>query len=268
MKTTSRSIVNWRFLWAIPFLTLWLGSSTVRSQSLDPGRWDRLLKANVTEDGWVDYEAIRRKSSADLKAIIHELQRIDVDRLGTANERKAFWINAYNAITTQKLIDSDLPDEVPHASFFGKNIFKERTYRVAGKIRSLDDIEHGILRKKFRDSRIHPALVCGASSCPRLRPEAYTGVELDRQLDEEARRWVQVGRNKKGERKNYLDREKGIYYVSKIFDWYEEDFDDSTEGVLKFLRRYALDSDRKYLERNPVKVRYLTYDWNINSKPE
>ncbi len=268
MKTTFRSIVNWRSLWAIPFLTLWLGSSTARSQSLDLGRWDRLLRANVTEDGWVDYEAIRSKSSADLKAIIHELGKVDVDRLRTVNERKAFWINAYNAITIQKLIDSGLPNEVPHAAFFGRNIFKERTYRVAGKIRSLDDIEHGILRKQFKDNRIHAALVCGASSCPRLHPKAYTGVDLDRQLDEEARRWVQVGRNKKGERKNYLDREKGIYYVSKIFDWYEEDFDDNSEGVLKFLRRYATDSDRKYLERNPVKVRYVTYDWNINSKPE
>ncbi len=266
MKTTFPSIVNWRSLWAIPFLTLWLGSSTVRSQSFDPGRWDRLLKADVTEDGWVDYEAIRSKSSADLKAIIHELGSVDVDRLGTVNERKAFWINAYNALTIQKLIDSDLPDEVPHASFFGKNIFKERTYRVAGKIRSLDDIEHGILRKKFRDNRIHAALVCGASSCPRLRLEAYTGAELDRQLDEEARRWVQVGKNKKGERKNYLDRKRGIYYVSKIFDWFEEDFGDSSEGVLKFLRRYASERDRRFMERNRVKVRYLTYDWSINSK--
>lgn len=267
MKTTFRSIVNRRSLWAIPFLTLWLGSSTARSQSLDPGRWDRLLRANVTEDGWVDYEAIRSTWSADLKAIIQELGSVDVDQLATVNERKAFWINAYNAITIQKLIDSELPEEVPHAFFFGRNIFKERTYRVTGKIRSLDDIEHGILRKQFKDNRIHAALVCGASSCPRLRPEAYTGTELDGQLDEEARRWVQVDRDKNGERKNYLDRKRGIYYVSKIFDWFEEDFGDSTEGVLKFLRRYASEQDRKYVERNRVKVRYLTYDWTINSKP-
>ncbi len=65
----------------------------------------------------------------------------------------------------------------------------------------------------------------------------------------------------------YLDRKRGIYYVSKIFDWFEEDFGDSTEGVLKFLRRYASEQDRKYVERNRVKVRYLTYDWTINSKP-
>lgn len=108
--------------------------------------------------------------------------------------------------------------------------------------------------------------MCGASSCPRLRPEAYTAKDIDRQLDEEARRWVQTGRTKDGERKNYLDRRKAVLYASKIFDWFEEDFGGNEEGVLDFVKRYASASDREFLEENRVKVKYLTYSWRLNSQ--
>ncbi|MEM7234256.1 MAG: DUF547 domain-containing protein, partial [Planctomycetota bacterium] len=175
-------------------------------------------------------------------------------------------VNAYNALCVQKLIDHKLPKKVPNAVFFGANIFKESTYKVAGKVRSLDDIEHGILRQSFKDNRIHAALVCGASSCPRLRAEAYEGRKLDQQLDEECRRWIRSGLDLKGKRKNYLDRRRNVFYASKIFDWFEEDFGDSTKGVLKFIKKYASDDDRRFLEANRVTVRYLTYDWTLNFK--
>ena len=240
--------------------------SAVRAAPFDHGRWEKILRSTVSEDGWVDYRSIREKWSGELETYIEELGKASPEKLIGASEKEAFWINAYNAICVKKLLDHKLPATVPHAVFFGKNIFKERTYRVAGKPRSLDDIEHRILRRSFKDRRVHAALVCGASSCPRLRPEAYSGKKLAQQLDEECRRWVQVGKDKKGRRKNYLDREKKIFYVSKIFDWYQEDFDDSAAGVLRFIRKYAAEEDRKFLESQQVRVRYLDYDWALNGK--
>ena len=178
----------------------------------------------------------------------------------------AFWINAYNAICARTLIDHKLPADVPHAAFFGTNIFKKSTYRIAGKVRSLDDIEHGILRSKFKDARVHAALVCGASSCPRLRPEAYEGSTLSKQLDEEARRWIQSGTDKNGKRKNRLDRARKTFYASKIFSWFQEDFGDSDRGVLEFVKRFASAADREFLVKNNVRVKYLGYDWALNKK--
>jgi hypothetical protein len=247
--------------WFFPLLASYQGEA----HAFDHSRWTEILEATVTGDGWVDYHAIRKSWSRELGLYLRDLGAATAKDLPTAAERKAFWINAYNALCVRKLLDSSLPAEVPHASFFGKNIFTERTYRVAGKIRSLDDIEHGILRERFGDNRIHAAIVCGASSCPRLRPEAYAAAKLDTQLDEECRRWVQTGKTKTGKRKNYLDRGKGIYYASKIFDWFEEDFGDSTEGILKFLRRYSSEVDREYLKTHRVKLRFLSYDWRLNS---
>ncbi len=237
-----------------------------KGQSFLHARWDGLLRKYVTEEGWVDYRRLRREGATELKSYLEQLARTNVAKLGNRDVQKAFWINAYNAICVQTLIDQKLPAEVPHAFFFGTNIFKLRTYQVAGKIRSLDDIEHGILRKKFKDQRIHAVVVCGASSCPRLRPEAYTGSKLNQQMDDEARRWISVGTDKSGKRKNYLDQRRKVFYASKIFDWYMEDFEDSEAGVKKFIQRFATPETRQFMARNKVRVTYLGYDWRLNKK--
>ncbi len=229
--------------------------------------WTRVLREHVTPEGWIDYRKLRRETRSQLDAYLRQIAGTDLRSLSSRDERVAFWINAYNAICVRTLIAHDLPKEVPHAVLFGKNIFTEETYRVAGKVRSLDEIEHQILRKKYKDPRVHAALVCGASSCPRLRPEAYEAPILSKQLDEETRRWVQSGKDLKGKRKNYLDRSRKTMYVSKIFDWFEEDFGGNDRGVLAFVRRYASDEDRKFLESNRVRVRYLAYDWSLNQRP-
>ncbi len=234
-------------------------------RSLHAG-WDRLLKKYVTEGGWVDYRRLQARDGAELKAYLKQLAGTNVAELGSRNAQKAFWINAYNAICVQTLIDQKLPEEVPHAFFFGTNIFKLETYKVAGKIRSLDEIEHEILRKRFTDSRIHAVVVCGASSCPRLRPEAFDGARLEAQLDEEARRWISVGKDLKGKRKNYLDRGRKIFYASKILDWYMEDFGDNVAGVRKFIQRYADPQVRQFMTANKVRIKYLDYDWRLNKQ--
>lgn len=230
--------------------------------------WDGLLKEHVNKAGRVDYTELRRDGSGILRKYLRELARADLSKIRDERELKAFWTNAYNAICVQTLIDHDLPSSVPHSKVpvFGTNIFTERTYEVAGKVRSLDDIEHGILRKLYRDPRLHAALVCGARSCPRLRPEAYTGKDLDRQLEEECRSWVQKETSDGRKRKNRLDRADRVYYVSKILDWFQEDFGGSERGVLRFLKKYSSADDRKFLEENRVRIEYLTYDWTLNAQ--
>ncbi len=229
--------------------------------------FDKILKRYVSEDGWVDYEGLKRGGAADLRAYLASLEDVDVSALGT-KEQIAFWINAYNAVCIQLLLDKKLPGEVPRRSFLGvgTNLFKIEKYRVAGKVRSLDNIEHGNLRKRFTDNRIHAAVVCGASSCPRLRPEAFTGERLDTQLDEECRRWINVGLTKKGKRKNELDRGRKVFRASKIFSWYKDDFGGSNKGVLNFIGRYADPETKAFLEREKVSVTFVDYDWSLNKR--
>ena len=241
--------------------------SLAQSSSIEDSNWNRLLEANVNQAGWVDYQSIRSEWNESLKGYIKELGATDIDDLTTNSARKAFWINAYNAVTIQTLIDEGLPEEVPHARFFGKNIFKQENYRIAGKVRSLDEIEHEILRKRYSDPRIHAALVCGASSCPRLRPEAYTAEKLNEQLDEEVRIWLRKGLDKKGNRKNYLDRDEALFHASEIFKWFNEDFKGGGKaGVLKFIAQYLPEEDRNFIKKHEVDIEYLDYDWSLNNR--
>ena len=226
--------------------------------------WSRFLAEHVSEQGWVDYAAIRSADFAALDAFLGRLAETDAGSLRTTEERLAFWINAYNAVCIRKIIEHGLPKEVPHAKLFGKNIFEERTYVVAGKKRSLDGIEHGILREEFSEPRVHATIVCAASSCPRLRREAYEPARLDQQLDEECRSWISAEVDLKGQRKNRLDAAAKTFYASKIFSWFQDDFGGSDEAVLRFVKRYVSESDREFLQKNSVRVRYLAYDWTLN----
>lgn len=227
-------------------------------------RWDRWLKKYVSAAGWVDYTALQKNGLPELDAYLQELAATRLSDLGNPKEEMAFWINAYNTVCIRTLVDHKLPKEVPNTVFFGANIFKEERYEIVGKVRTLDEIEHEILRVKFKDNRVHAAVVCGASSCPRLRPEAYTGDQLDAQLDEEARYWISVGKDLSGKRKNYLDRSGKTFYASKIFSWFQEDFGDSDAGVLQFIKRFATVEDRAFLNQNRVRLRFLDYDWALN----
>jgi hypothetical protein len=250
---------------ALPLLVLVSLPIDAIAQPFRHDRWDRLLKAHVTAEGWVDYEALAGKSARELKAYLRELAAADPAKLGGPKDEMAFWINAYNAICVQTLIDHGLPATVPHAKVIGANIFTEKKYEVAGEVRSLDGIEHGILRARFKEPRVHAAVVCGAESCPRLRPEAFTGERLEKQLDEEAVSWIQKEKDRKGRRKNHLDREAGILHASKIFDWYGEDFG-GDRGVIDFIAMYSAEADRDFIRKNKVRLKHLPYDWSINGQ--
>ena len=121
--------------------------------TVDHSVWNEIVDATVSDDGWVDYQAIKRKWSRKLRAYISSLGSVDVGKLDSKAEKMAFWINAYNAVTIQILLDEGLPAEVPHAAFFGKNIFKQFNEDFYGG----DD--EGVLKflKKFgdKDNRIY-----------------------------------------------------------------------------------------------------------------
>lgn len=268
---TSTLLSQTRRIAAVWLLATWtmliVGVLSGATAPVDHSPWDRMLKKTVTEDGWVDYQSIQSQWQDTLAGYLQTLATTEVQDLSSQSAKKAFWINAYNAVTIQILVDEGLPDTVPHAVFWGKNIFRQKEYRIAGKVRSLDNIEHDILRKRYPDPRVHAVLVCGASSCPRLRPEAYTADKLDRQMTEEAQRWVREGRNKNGRRKNRLDQAERTYYVSAIFDWFEKDFyGGGQDGVLKFLKKYGSSENRQFLQSHDVNIEHIDYDWSLNSQ--
>jgi hypothetical protein len=215
--------------------------------------WADLLGKYIRPDG-VDYSGFRKEEDR-LDRYLKVLEDTDPDKL-SRNEQYAYYINAYNAWTV-KLILSDYPN-VKSIKDFGtilQSPWQKKWVRINGKTVTLDHVEHDILRPRYKDPRVHFAINCSAISCPPLRPEPYLADTLDRQLTDSTRSFVNDA--------DSYRLEGNTLYVSRIFKWFSEDFD---EDALGFYLQYAQGDLKERLNRNKdrIRVKYLHYDWSLN----
>jgi hypothetical protein len=243
-----------------------------------------VLRTYVNPQGLVNYKELKA-NRASLDAFATALENLDpqVYSQWTNKEKVAFWLNAYNALTLEAII-AHYPIQ---PSFFASLRFPQNSIRqipgvwdklrfaVMGQKMTLDEIEHQTLRKEFNEPRIHMALVCAALGCPPLRNEPYTGSELDAQLDDQTRRFLQNALQFR------VDQDEGQVYLSPIFQWFGQDFVPvySTDGkfagygetegaVLSFVSRYLGEEERHYLGTGKYDLEYLDYDWSLNEQKE
>jgi hypothetical protein len=172
----------------------------------------------------------------------------------------AFLINAYNAFTVEKILTRypDIRSIWDFGKIFG-NPFKDDFFALLGERRSLDAIEHGMLRPGYKDPRVHYAVNCASIGCPMLREEAYVPARLDAQLDEQARRFLS------DRARNRYDAESGKLQVSRIFDWFAEDFEPRARYFVPYAERLAEDAaGREAVRGARAGLDFLDYDWSLN----
>ena len=205
--------------------------------------------------GFVDYPAIA--GDGRFNDYLEYIAETDPSTFSSEPEKLAFWINAYNALAIKGIIDGLSPD-----GFFARvRFFKTTDYRLAGREINLYDLEREIIIP-FAEPRIHFAIVCASASCPKLTSEIYRAETLDQQLDEVARSFIN------NTDKNQFDTKLRIANLSKIFDWFTEDFEQHSGSVANYLRAYAEDEAvLETLASEDLYVRYLDYDWSLNGKP-
>jgi Protein of unknown function, DUF547 len=239
------------------------------SAPLSYADYGTVLRTYVNADGLVDYPALQANPQV-LKDFIVQLGSVSPDTYvaWSKNEKIAFLINAYNAITLESIVNQN-PLKGSIKDIFG--VWNFRKHTVMGRSLTLDNIEHDILRKDFQEPRIHAALVCAAISCPPLRQEPYTGENLDKQLDDQVRKWL----SSQGLR---IDRTQNRVSVSSIFKWFGEDWqktyaandkfvgNEKERAVLNFISNYVSPEDKNYLEQGDYKLEYLNYDWLLNKQ--
>jgi hypothetical protein len=231
-----------------------LGLATTSSAStVNHEIWAELL-AKYIKPGGVDYTGFKTEENR-LDQYLKVLENTDPDKL-SRNEQYAYYINAYNAWTV-KLILSGYPG-VKSIKDFGtifKSPWQKDWVRINGEVLTLDYVEHDILRPRYKDPRVHFAINCSAVSCPPLNPEPYLAATLDQQLDESTRSFINDA--------NSYRLEGNTLYVSRIFKWFSEDFN---EDALGFYLQYAEGDLKQKLARHKdgVKVKYLRYDWSLN----
>jgi hypothetical protein len=204
----------------------------------------------------VDYEAIR--SDPGWKRLVTQVQDARPSQLDRAGQM-AFWINAYNILAID-LVAKHFPIEsIKDIGTFFSPVWGHELATIEGVPISLGEIEHERLRPTG-DPRIHAAIVCASTSCPPLARTPYRPDHLEEDLSVAMRTWLSSP--KKGFR---IDRASRRVFVSKIFDWFEDDFE-RTGGALATAARYTAPGDAAWLRANMdrVSIEYLDYDWSLN----
>lgn len=211
--------------------------------------WTSILKKNVSASGNVDYRGILKEKTS-LDAYLKLLSANPPKTNWSANEHKAYWINAYNAFTISLIIQNYPVKSIKDIGGLFKSPWDVEFINIGGTIYTLNHIEHEILRKEFADPRIHFAIVCASRSCPNLRNEAFDASRLDKQLDEQATAFIN---DSSKNRISSVDIE-----ISKIFDWFKNDFT-ANESLINFLNKYS----KIKIDPN-ASVSNLSYDWSLN----
>jgi hypothetical protein len=206
----------------------------------------------------VDYPAIA--ASADWRRLVASLASEDLAALRTREQQLAFWINAYNVLAIDLVAQHYPIASIRDIGSLLRPVWKRSAGRAGGRTVTLDEIEHEIVRP-LGDPRTHGVVICASTSCPALPREPLTAERLDAQLDTAMRRWM--ADPGKGLR---IDRDARTIHLSKIFDWFEEDFA-KAGGVVAFAARYAPESDREWLSTHGAAARleYFDYDWAVNA---
>jgi Protein of unknown function, DUF547 len=237
--------------------------------------WTALLRRHVrllrgghaTQVAYAGFQADRPA----LKAYLDSLSAVTSATFGGwgKSERQAFLINAYNAFTVE-LILTRYPDlkSIKDLGSLLSSPWKPSWIPLLGTRRSLDDIEHAMLRKRgdYDDPRVHFAVNCASIGCPALREEAFVAARLDAQMDEQALRFMS------DRSRNRFNAQRGRLELSKIFDWFGEDFRLGHRGIASlpaFAARYAdqladAPADRERIRAGGVDIAFTDYDWALN----
>jgi hypothetical protein len=240
-----------------------VSTATVSAAGPDYKLWQDLLSKHYDPARGMDYKSLKQ-DKATRDRLRQQMAAVDVASLSKP-EQLAYWINLYNISTVNVVAESYPVDSIRDIStdpIIRLNVFKKPSVQVKGGTMSLDDVENKKIREVFKDPRIHFAINCAAESCPPIRPEPFTGARIDQQLDDQARKFL-IGPH--GVR---LEDDGGelTLHVTKILDWFKDDFESWGGGTLPFLRKYLTPDKVKRIDaaKGRVELEFDDYSWKLN----
>ena len=239
----------------------WGRAELVSMDDIDHSSFDKLLKKYVDRDGYVDYFAWQRSRAdrSSLQNYLSMLSRATPSKKASKDAQLAFWINAYNAVTLEGIMQVYPTSSIRKhtAKLFGYNIWQDLPLWVGDNKYSLENIEHKVLRK-MKEPRIHFAIVCASVGCPRLRNEAYFAKRLEKQLADNSKDFFSRSQN--------FRMNGNRLYVSSILKWFASDFGASQAARFQYLQPYLPDAAKQVAVQSGTRISYLDYDWLLNDQ--
>lgn len=230
------------------------------ASGVDHALWDYLLKTYV-EGGLVDYDGLGRDYL--FRVYLRQLSEAEPENLMTGADELALLCNAYNAFVMDGVITHRIQDSVMKYKHNDKGFFDVEEHIYRGKTISLNHLEHEIIRKRFKEPRVHVALVCAAKSCPAIRAEAFVGKRLSAQLEDQS---VQFANNSKYVQ---FDPSDNSLRLSPLLNWYGDDWS-HMGGYLPWLGERVRDEALKDVirrdARDEIEITFFDYDWSLNSQ--
>ena len=240
---------------------IWDQADNSSEAVIDHSLWQTVLDDYVkpSADGInrFAYKALAAEGADTLKRYLAAMAKIDPRNYNVA-EQQAYWINVYNAVTVNEVLKYPSKSSILRMGdrFFAVGPWDDEVFEVAGEDLTLNDIEHRILRPIFKDHRVHYAVNCASIGCPNLGTVAFSGAELESQLANQERDYLNHPRGVTFDKKGRLK-------LSQIYEWYGTDFAEDEEGLVAHLaERHATLGDK--LKAYTGDVTY-DYDWDLNS---
>ena len=259
-------LVSVTTVYGAPALKLWPRWQSHDADSsviVDHADWNLILQRYVDAShpsgiNRFNYTGVIPKDRQVLRDYLQKMQNIEVSGL-KRDEQKAFWINLYNALTVDVILDhypvKSIRDIDISPGIFSNGPWDAKLLEIEGEKVSLNDIEHRILRPIWQDNRVHYAVNCASLGCPNLQPLSFTTQNLDMLLDKAAR--------------DFINHPRGVSFinnkleVSSIYFWFQEDFGASENGIIQHLRKYLAPENLKKLDLVKKKIRQQ-YVWSLN----
>lgn len=242
---------------------IWSPAASETAMQLDHRPWQRFLDQYLenSADGInrVRYQAVPALARQELRSYVDSLSAIDPRSL-TRQQQFPYWVNLYNAATVLLILDNLPVKSITKLGegFFSFGPWNDELLRINGVELTLNDIEHRILRPIWNDNRIHYVVNCASLGCPNLRKQALTAENTEGELEQAAIDYINHPRG--------LRFDDGELVLSKIFNWYQEDFGDNREALLAHLSHYHR-SLKAQIKAHSGMIKY-EYDWGLNSTPK
>ncbi len=241
----------------------WTAYNPLSTRVISHDEWQQFLTKNVIPNNehinMVDYAHCNHNDLALLNRYVQAMAAVDIENYNRP-EQLAYWINLYNALTVQTIAHyypvNSIQDVNISPGLFSIGPWGAKLITIRHSMLSLDDINNRIIRAIWNDPRTHYALNNGTIGAPNLSTKAYTGSDIEQQLNSAA--------------VNYINSLRGVQVIegklilSRLYEWYEEDFGGSKEAVLKHLKQFGQEPLRSQL-KHINNIDSYTYNWHINS---
>jgi len=252
-------------------LALSLTTGSALAQQTNYSEYDRLTRKYVNAQGLVDYKGLKSELPA-LKTFIDQISAVSPEShpqlFADGGEQLRFWMTAYNAWVLH-IAASEYPSKSALWNFVG--LFRNRSIKLGGRASSLEELEHKIIRAKYKEPRIHFYINCAAYSCPPLWQGAIPHGKTWDVLNQSAKRFINDPRNVK------FDPATKKLQLSKIFDWFKDDFltylkekqGIAQPHIAQYLVMYLDESARSALEKTPtgeISISYFSYNKSLNEQ--